>query len=150
MLKHTKTVPGEYNFKGHISHVIQYKVSKDDIANMDVSNQDSDDRGFKLDFHTEENKRRLTPDTKCGNATNWRLILVMRSERENGEIWLKGALENQLTGEIALITSTNTESAVPSRGTTTPRSHEPGWFIGFYGMSAPMIFWRELVNRVRN
>ena len=76
-------------------------------------------------------------------------ILVMKAERENGVCCVKGALENKQTGEIALMTSTNSEEYITSRGHRAIKSHDPEWFVGHHRMAAPMVFWRELANRVR-
>jgi len=102
MLKAT-TIRNEYYF-GDLPGTLQYRITKEELAHLDLSIDDEETRGFYLDFHTEDNYRRLLPDTVTGNASSWRILLVMRAERENGIICLKGALENKQTGEIALIT----------------------------------------------
>jgi hypothetical protein len=142
------TIPNEYYF-GDLPGTLQYKVTKEELAELDLSIDDEETRGFRLDFHTEDNYRRLLPDTATGNANSWRILLVMRAERENGIICLKGALENKDTGEIALMTSTNSEEYLTSHGHRAIHSHDPKWFVGHYRMAAPMVFWRELVNRIR-
>jgi hypothetical protein len=147
MLKAT-TIPNEYYF-GDLPGTLQYRITKEELAHLELSIDDEETRGFCLDFHTEDNYRRLLPDTVTGNASSWRILLVMRAERENGIICLKGALENKQTGEIALMTSTNSEEYLTSRGHRAIPSHDPKWFVGYYRMAAPMVFWRELVNRVR-
>jgi hypothetical protein len=147
MLRET-SIPNEYYF-GNLPGTLQYKVTKEQLCGLDLSIDNIENRGFQLDFHTEDNYRRLVPDTHTGNANSWRLLLVMRAVRDNGIICLKGALENKETGEIALMTTTNSEEYLTSRGHRAIRSQDPEWFVGHYRMAAPMVFWRELVNRVR-
>jgi hypothetical protein len=142
------SIPHEYYF-GDLPGTLQYKKTKDELANMDLSIVDNETRGFTLDFHTEDNYRRLLPKTKTAEANSWRIILVMKAERENGVCCVKGALENKQTGEIALMTSTNSEEYITSRGHRAIKSHDPTWFVGHYRMAAPMVFWRELANRLR-
>jgi hypothetical protein len=145
------SIPHEYYF-GDLPGTLQYKKTKQEIeTNLDVSiHENNETCGFVLDFHTEENYRRLVPDTPTGNSGRWRLLLVMRKTIASGDddiIWLKGALENIDTGDIALMTSTNSRDNLSENRVL--RSHDEEWFIGHYRMSAPMVFWRELVNRVR-
>ncbi len=90
-----------------------------------------------------ENLQRVTPNTKNGKK-DWKILLIMKSERENGVIWLKAALQNRKTGKIALLTSTNSKEQL-NRPIKTLDSE---WFVGHYRMSAPIVFWRELVNRL--
>ena len=142
------SISHEY-YLGDLPGRLQYKKSKDEIADLDTSNNDEDTCGFILDFHTEDNYRRLVPKTRTGRENSWRIILVMKCERENGVCCVKGALENKKTGEIALMTSTNSEHYITSRGHRAIKSHDPEWFVGHYRMAAPMVFWRELANRVR-
>jgi hypothetical protein len=147
MLKVT-TIPNEYYF-GDLPGTLQYRITKEELARLDLSIDDEETRGFRLDFHTEDNYRRLLPNTVTGNASSWRILLVMRAERDNGIIYVKGALENKDTGEIALMTSTNSKEHLTSEGHRAIPSHDPKWVVGHYRMAAPMVFWRELVNRIR-
>ena len=128
MLRET-SIQNEYYF-GDLPGTLQYKVTKDQLADLDLSIDNEETCGFRLDFHTEDNYRRLLPDTSTGNANSWRILLVMRAERENNIICLKGALENKETGEIALMTTTNSEEYLTSRGHRAIRSHDPEWFVG--------------------
>ena len=68
----------------------------------------------------------------------------MKSERENGVTWLKAALQNRNTGKIALLTSTNSKEIL----NRPIRTLDSEWFVGHYRMSAPIVFWQELVNRI--
>jgi hypothetical protein len=142
------SIPHEY-YLGDLPGSLQYKKSRDEIADLDTSNNDEDTREFILDYHTEDNYRRLLPKTKTAEANSWRIILVMKHEQENGICWIKGALENKQTGEIALMSSCNSKEWITSHGHRAIKSHDPEWFVGHFRMAAPMVFWRELVNRVR-
>jgi hypothetical protein len=142
------SIPHEYYF-GDLPGMLQYKKTKDEIANLDLSIVDEETRGFTLEFHTEDNYRRLLPKTTTAESNSWRIILVMKRERDNGICCLKGALENKQTGEIALMTSINSKEDIITHGNRAIKSHDPDWFVGHYRMAAPMVFWRELVNRMR-
>jgi hypothetical protein len=70
-------------------------------------------------------------------------------KREDGhEIWLKAALMDMDTGKVALLTSTNAKENLERRNNRTIRTVDGTWFVGHYRMIAPMVFWRELKNRL--
>lgn len=143
------SVPHEYYF-GDMPGTLQYKKNRYELEMMDLSIMDEDETaGFSLEYHTEDNYHRLLPNTTTCNEQRWKVILIMKKTNENGEIWLKGALENKDTGHIALLTSTNSMDNLSSRSSRSIQSRDPNWFVGHYRMCAPMIFWRELVNRIR-
>lgn len=74
---------------------------------------------------------------------------MMREYREEDhEIWLKGALLNQSTGKIALLTSTNHPENIRKKGSRTVKTLDGKWYVGHYRMSAPIYFWKELKNRL--
>ena len=68
----------------------------------------------------------------------------MKTKRD-GVRWMKAALQNKITGKIALLTSTNCKEQL-NRPISTLEGSE--WFVGHYRMSAPIIFWKELKNRI--
>jgi hypothetical protein len=72
---------------------------------------------------------------------------MMKKEAE-GEIWLKAALLNKKTGKVALLTTTNDKSNLERRNHRAVKTITGKWFVGHYRMSAPVIFWKELKNRL--
>jgi hypothetical protein len=140
------SIENEY-YCGALPGILQYSMSSDELKNLEIPNN-TDTRGFVIAEHTLENKLRIIPDTETGNKNDWKLIFCMRKETDDGEVWLKAALLNTTTQNIALITSTNSLDNLTKRGNRGIKSHDPNWYIGHYRMSAPSVFWRELVNRI--
>lgn len=142
------TIDNEYVL-GDYSGTMQYKKTVDEIINgINIDNPSENRRGFILEEHTIENKLRLIPNTKTGNSNEWKLLLVMKKIDENNVIWLKGALLNKETGNIALMTSTYNNNDIRDRYTYSKYGNE--WYVGRYRMSAPYFFWKELVNVLTN
>ena len=135
------SIPNEY-YLGDKPGTLQYSKECEEILRC-ICVDDRETLGFELCEHSLENLKRLTPNTKHGKQ-DWRIILIMKSERENGVVWLKAALQNKNTGKIALLTSTNSKENLKRPIRTLDRE----WFVGHYRMSAPIVFWRELVNRI--
>ena len=143
------TIPNEYYF-GDLPGTLQYSKDPIEIMNLDIEENNTDyvqdNNGFVLTEHTVANLRRVVPDTVLGREVknNSRILLLMKREDPDGTIWLKVALQNKSTLQIALLTSTNNEAQL-SRSLKT---EDPDWFVGHYRMCAPMAFWRELRNRL--
>ena len=138
------SVPHEY-YLGDLPGNLQYSKEIQEIVDTDLPD-DEDTCGYVLCEHSEENLQRIRPHTQ--RRTNWKILLIMRSEREDGEIWLKAALLNKDTGKVALLTSTNHSINIERRGHRPVKSVEGTWTVGQYRMSAPICFWRELKNRL--
>ena len=64
------------------------------------------------------------------------------------EIWLKADLQNRDTGKIALLTSTNKKENIMKSGSKIVKTIDGEWYVDHYRMSAPLIFWKELKNRI--
>lgn len=137
--------------------LLQYNVAKDTIIGMDpeikkLKRTNSDyKKKFELECHTRENLLRLIPTTPTGvaNKDSWRILLLLRSVDETGGVCLKGALLNNATGEVALISSINAAiQAVYAHRTIS--SHDEEYKICQCKMIAPLIFWEELRNRLTN
>lgn len=120
---------------------LQYSKDPEEILGC-LCIEDRQTLGFELCEHSLENLRRVIPHTQ--QKQEWKILLIMKSERENGVTWLKAALQNKRTGKIALLTSTNSKENL-NRPIKTLDSE---WFVGHYRMSAPIVFWQELVNRL--
>ena len=138
------SIPHEY-YLGDLPGNLQYSKDIKEIIDTDLPD-DMETCGYVLCEHSLENLRRVTPHTQ--SRTNWKIILMMRKDAEDGEIWLKAALLNRDTGKIALLTSTNDYNNIERRGNRSMRTIEGKWSVGRYRMSAPICFWRELKNRL--
>lgn len=138
------SIPHEY-YLGDLPGNLQYAKSSEEIINAELQDDDND-CGYQLCEQSIENLNRCLPLSQRKNE--WKILLMMRSEREDGEIWLKTALLNKRTGNVALLTSTNSENNILRRGNRSVKTVEGNWFVGHYRMSAPICFWRELKNRL--
>ena len=163
-------LPGEYycsipgtRANGAIPGQMQYHFLTDELKYMNLSEPTDKDAvskmneandAFEFAEHTDENILRLIPNTKTGTSLgssvyDWHCILMMQRVIDNGNIiWLKGALRNNRTGELMLMTSTNHKSNLENGGHLWAHSQDPKWFIGRYRMSAPMKFWSELKKQM--
>jgi hypothetical protein len=138
------SIPHEY-YLGDLPGNLQYAKSSEEIINSKLEDDDND-CGYKMCEHSLENLNRVMPLSQKKN--DWKILLMMQTEREGGEIWLKAALMNLQTGNVALLTSTNSENNLLKRGNRSVKTVDGNWFVGHYRMSAPMCFWRELKNRL--
>jgi len=97
---------------------------------------------------TDAIKARLLPKTKtAGSLMNWTLLMAME-RTQDGVIWLKGVLQNNTTGAIALMTASPGSEHFTRLGHRAIRSNAMGWYVGHYRMSAPLSFWKELKTRL--
>ncbi len=136
--------------------LMQYKINPQDIINMDIENLKKtnldykndciQNNNFELDYHTKENLLRLIPNTQIGNSVDWKLILVIKKQKDE-HICLKGALRNPITGEIAIMTSLNKQSCENYKYRIC-NSKDSEFKICQCKMLAPLLFWGELKNRL--
>jgi hypothetical protein len=137
------SIPHEY-YLGDLPGNLQYAKPTEEVINSELE-EDDNDCGYQLCEHSIENLYRTLPLSQRRNE--WKILLMMRAEK-NGEVWLKTALLNKKTGNIALLTSTNAKDNLVRRGNRSVRTVDGNWFVGHYRMSAPVCFWRELKNRL--
>lgn len=133
------SIPNEYYF-GDKPGTLQYKKKSDDLLSIELP-ENTEVRGFYLCEHSLENLRRITPLAQ--KKTDFKILLMMSSEKD-GEIWLKAALQDRTTGNIALLTATNKKEILKRPIKTLDGT----WYVGHYRMSAPVVFWKELQNRL--
>ena len=132
---------------------IQYKISKDNILNLNVEELKESNENFKTDFEIIENNLEtlsiLTPDTETGNANSWELIFAIKSHIGE-DMCIKGALLNLSTNEIALMSSLNESSSIKykQKNHLTLESKDGKWKICRSKMIANLFFWDELKKRV--
>jgi len=137
------SIEHQYYF-GDMPGTLQYNKEVRELIDCQLVD-DSDDCGFQLCEHSVENLRRVTPHTQ--RKTDWKIILMMRAENDS-EIWLKAALLNKTTGKVALMSSANLRENIEKRNNRAIKTVDGNWFVGHYRMSAPVVFWSELKNRL--
>ena len=139
MTKNNKNIP---------PGLMQYKLKPEHILDIDVKSiKDKYDTTYEYDDwkfvpHNESTLKRLTPNTKTGNANKWKLIFALK--RGN---CIKGALRNLDNNEIALMSSINS-IAQQNYSSRTVKSWDPNYKICQCKMIAPLVFWNELKNRL--
>ena len=133
------SIPNEYYF-GDKPGTLQYKKKSDDLLSIELP-ENTEACGLYLCEHSLENLRRITPLAQ--KKTDFKILLMMSSEKD-GEIWLKAALQDRTTGNIALLTATNKKEILKRPIKTLDGT----WYVGHYRMSAPVVFWKELQNRL--
>jgi hypothetical protein len=122
------SIPHEY-YLGDLPGNLQYAKSSEEIINSKLEDDDND-CGYKMCEHSLENLNRVMPLSQKKN--DWKILALM----------------NLQTGNVALLTSTNSENNLLKRGNRSVKTVDGNWFVGHYRMSAPMCFWRELKNRL--
>jgi hypothetical protein len=138
------SIPHEY-YLGDLPGILQYAKPCEEIINSRLED-DENDCGFQLCEHSLENLKRCLPLSQQKN--DWKILLMMSAEREGGEIWIKTAILNKRTGNVALLTSTNSKDNLLKRGSRSVKTVDGNWFVGHYRMGAPVCFWKELKNRL--
>ena len=138
------SIPNEY-YLGDLPGNLQYSKEIDEIINTELPD-DRETRGYRLCEHSEENLNRIVPHTQ--RKVSWKILLMMKVELEDGEIWLKAALLNKDTNKVALLSATNNKANLEKRGQRAVKTVHGEWVVGHYRMSAPICFWRELKNRL--
>ena len=146
------SIPSEYfmqrtvGVNSPLPGTLQYKETPQSILGLKLT-EDDDHCGYRLCEHSTENLHKITPRRQ--KKRNYRIILMMKKYDETtGETWLKAALLDLDTMEVSLLTSTNSRQNLESRGNRSVKTVDGNWVVGQYRMSAPVIFWTELQNRL--
>ena len=137
------SIPNEYYF-GDLPGTLQYSKDPEELLALELPEND-EDCGFRICEHSLENLQRIIPYTQ--RKVNWKILLMMRADND-GETWLKAALQDKLTGKVALLTTTNNKENLERRGHRAIKTVDGTWFVGHYRLCAPVVFWRELKNRL--
>jgi hypothetical protein len=137
------SIPHEY-YLGDFPGTLQYNKEPQEIIDCQLP-EDDNNRGFSLCEHSLENLRRITPSTQ--KNVDWKILLMMIKE-ENDEFWMKAALLNKATGKVALLTATNDKNNLEKRGHRAVKTVDGNWFVGHFRCPAPIVFWKELKNRL--
>jgi hypothetical protein len=143
---------GHEYYLGDLPGTLQYSKTREELTTIpNIATADSD-CGYLQVPATPDLLRRFVPNTPTGRKAEWELLVVFKSEGESElhgrEIWMKAAFRNKATGRVALMTSTNNRDNIVKRGNRALDSMEEGWFVGFYRMGAPMVFWRAVAAAV--
>ena len=139
------SIPHEYYF-GDLPGNLQYSKKPEDIVAIENITNDAETCGYVLQETDQRLLPCVLPDTKTARG-NWKLILVMKRQLDT-QIWYKVAIMNTDTYKVALMTATNGSQNITSKGHRAIKTKDPNWFVGHYRMAAPMVFWRELVQRL--
>jgi alkyl hydroperoxide reductase subunit AhpF len=135
------SVQGEF-YNGDKPGTLQYRKNSANLANLVIS--DAVDNKDMWTETRENHVAKLLPNTKtAGLIIDWDSVLVMQKSVGN-TIWLKGALRNKQTGNIALMTSCSNKEGITVNGHRAIQSQHDGWFVGHYRMAAPLSFWQKL------
>ncbi len=136
-------------YHGDLPGMLQYKKSVKELSELEISieklMEEMDQIGGTW-YHlpcTAYYRDVMLPHTRT--PKDWRLIMLMQ-KTQGDNIWLKGALMNIHTNEIALMTSCNNESAIVGDNNRPIRSNCSGWYVGHYRMGAPLKFWSDLAE----
>ena len=138
------SIPHEY-YLGDLPGTLQYAKNPEEIINS-LLEDDDEDCGYHLCEQTLQNLNRVL--TLSQQKNEWRILLMMQKNDGSGEIWLKAALLNKRTGNVALLTSTNAKNNLLKRGNHVVKTVDGNWYVGRYRMAAPVCFWKELKNRL--
>jgi hypothetical protein len=144
-LKESKAHPNAY-YLGDLIGTLQYKKNYYNIKNLIIPENPNDNPGnMTLEYHSNENLNRFI--TLSQKDKNWKILLIMKKNIDN-VIIMKGALLNQDTNEIALLTTINSEEFIRNNNNRPVKTIDNNWFVGHYRLLAPLIFWKELKNRL--
>ena len=140
------SIPNEF-YLGDMPGTLQYDKDVAEIVDCGSPLDPVDDFhcGYVLCELTQELVSAVLPNTATTQDRDWKVVLLMKRELPNGDVWLKAALQDRTSGKFALLTSTNNKKNL-TRPIHTMSDH---WWIGHYRMSAPMVFWTELANRIK-
>jgi hypothetical protein len=102
------------------------------------------DSHWHFQSHTKDNLEKLTPNTKTGTSSNWKIVFLLKCGK-----CFKGVLKNMssINDEYALISSINT-SEVDMYPHRCMNSLNVDYKICQSKMIVPARFWNELKNRI--
>ena len=88
--------------------------------------------------HSLETLKRLFPKIKSKprNINEYKLLFCFRDAVVDGKFQLKGAVQNRITGKVAMMTAKNFRIAEKSH-----ESHADGWWVHKADMFATAAFW---------
>ena len=137
-----KSNPADFHNKQIPPGRLQYKETINVLRGMNVDFPDAPETSepWHIQENTEELTRILTPNTRCGRKPR-RLLFCIKRIGPLGHC-LKGMLQDQTTGEIALLTAL----CCPTYDHKIVPSTVDGWRISHAKMIAPLMFWRGVKN----
>jgi acetoin utilization deacetylase AcuC-like enzyme len=136
---------------------IQYKFKPELLKNLNIDKylkinitkkHIKENRIWTVEVNCEENLKKLLPSTQI-NINDWNILLVIQRKVDN-IICLKGAIYNNITKLIALMTSINSKDYIENKNNYAINSHHDGWFVSDYRMEAPFRFWHDLKYILEN
>ena len=135
----------QYNIKlEHLQTLVIKKTDYNtDMPNNTVNNTNNDD-GYKFIEINNDIKKCLITYKKEKEFDKYTLLFAMIKIEDKDTIWIKGALQNNETKNIMLMTTTNNKTKL----CRPIKTLDYKYFIGHYGMCAPLIFWDKLLERI--
>ena len=124
---------------------LQYRVDPERYKLIEFPSSSvvsSIDGGFVGIEPTEEKLQQVLPDTVTGKklAQNCKVLFMIQWKQED-ETCIKAAIQNTVTGQIALMTGISVKDYTDSR---TMKSHHPKFRVCQCRMTAPLLFWMKL------
>jgi hypothetical protein len=127
---------GNYHLNRDLKYV-SYFLDPDRLKNLVVP-YNTDTHGYCKIENTEDYIDVVIPDTDLFKRKYCEILVLYSNEN-----WLKAALMDE-EEKVFLVTSTDTKNLlkkyIPAR--------EYEWYIGQFGLTAPSIFWKDLVENV--
>jgi hypothetical protein len=139
--------PNLYNLL-QLQYNIQLEHLKTLVITLSMENENKDnaiilqDNEYKFIEISSDMKNRLITHKKEKEKDKYTLLFTITKMENNDTIWIKGALQHTETKNIMLMTSTNNKSKL----TRPIKTLDETYFIGHYGMCAPLIFWNKLLE----
>jgi hypothetical protein len=126
---------------------IKYDFQEDFFTSLHFHDVERPNDLTTIEEITPEILRRCIPHTRR-QFLDYMVILILKSELLNGEIWYKIALQNPTDKTIAIITTTNSIDNLTIHGNRGTPTLQGKWFMGRYRTTAPLYFWFEIQKRL--
>lgn len=125
---------------------IKYDFQEDFFTSLHINMMECP-QDWSIEENTPETLRRSIPRTQR-RFLAYNVILILKKEL-NGEIWYKIALQNPTDKTIAIITTTNSNENLRTRGVRNGvPTIEGNWVMARYRTTAHLYFWFEIKNRL--
>ena len=129
---------GNYHLNRNLKY-LSYFLDPDRLAKLHVP-ENNVSHGYEKIENIEDYIDVVIPDTPIFKRKYCEILVLYSNDN-----WLKAALMDD-EEKIFLITSTDTKSLL--RKSIPARDHE--WYTGQFGLTAPCVFWKDLVESVKD
>ena len=149
---HTMSIKSEINNEYYLDNRPGYTREAGEIINTRIV-KDEEDCGYQVCEPTPQILARVVGEFESIMLKPVLIMINSRSLVDNTRVHIKAAFRNEHTGRIHLVTSSN-RNRIQRKELEKPRyrtykTSAEGWFVIRTRMSAPIPFWRELQNRLR-